>query len=134
VIPHEHGTAHLHGAEALTMLGRLLTHVNASGGDEQQVQRAVARIEHFGGGERMLDYMASRSGRQERTIGEALTYEQRLAMEMVPHEETERAALEGGLASLATAWREAEEVAVIADNLLLPERILRRIRGARVRD
>lgn len=137
VIPHDHGTAHLHGAEALTMLGRLLTHVNDVGGDEQQVQRAVARIEHFGGGERMLDYMASRSGRQQRTIGDALSYEQRLAIEMVAHEETERSAMDGELASLEAAWREAEEVAAIADDLLLPERILRRLRarvgtGARV--
>ena len=44
----------------------------------------------------------------------------RLALEMVLHEEQERVALEGELAALETAWREAEEIAAIADNLLVP--------------
>ena len=45
----------------------------------------------------------------------------RLALEMALHEEQERRALEGELAQLEQAWREAEEIAAIADNLLLPE-------------
>ena len=45
---------------------------------------------------------------------------QRLAVEMAAHEESERRALEGELALLQQAWRNAEEIAVIADNLLLP--------------
>ena len=45
----------------------------------------------------------------------------RLALEMALHEEQERRALEGELAQLELAWREAEEIAAIADNLLLPE-------------
>jgi hypothetical protein len=40
-----------------------------------------------------------------------------LALEMALHEESERAALEGELTGLETAWREAEEIAAIADNL-----------------
>jgi hypothetical protein len=129
VIPHEHGTAQLHDAAALTMLGRLLTYVNDAGGTEQQVERAVGRIEHFGGGERMLDFMATRSRARASSITEALTYEQRLAIEMVAPEATERAALDGELASLEEAWREAEEVAAIADNLFMPEGIIERLRG-----
>jgi hypothetical protein len=42
----------------------------------------------------------------------------RLALEMAAHEETERRALEGELAELAAAWREADEIATIADALL----------------
>jgi hypothetical protein len=38
---------------------------------------------------------------------------------MASHEETERRALEGELAMLADQWRRAEEIAGIADNLLL---------------
>ncbi|MXX56163.1 MAG: hypothetical protein F4Z44_10340 [Gemmatimonadetes bacterium] len=45
----------------------------------------------------------------------------RLALEMALNEEQERRALEGELAQLEAAWREAEEIAAIADNLLLPE-------------
>ena len=55
-----------------------------------------------------------------------------LAMEMAAHEETERRALEGELAQLEQAWRDAEEIGRIADDLLLPERVARtvaRLRG-----
>ena len=45
---------------------------------------------------------------------------QRLALEMALHEDTEQAALEGELALLEAAWREAEEIAAIADNLFAP--------------
>jgi hypothetical protein len=44
----------------------------------------------------------------------------RLALEMAAHEESERRALEGELAELAEAWREADEIATIADALLKP--------------
>jgi hypothetical protein len=42
---------------------------------------------------------------------------QRLALEMALNEDTEQRALEGELAELEAAWREAEEIAGIADNL-----------------
>ena len=44
----------------------------------------------------------------------------RVALEMAAHEETERRALDGELAELEAAWREADEVATIADALLDP--------------
>jgi hypothetical protein len=44
----------------------------------------------------------------------------KLAIEMALHEEQERRALEGELQLLEAAWREAEEVAKIADDLLVP--------------
>jgi hypothetical protein len=47
----------------------------------------------------------------------------RLALEMALHEDAERRALEGDLGQLEEAWREAEEIARIADNLLLPESV-----------
>ncbi len=42
----------------------------------------------------------------------------RVALEMAAHEESERRALEGELAELARAWREAAEIAAIADALI----------------
>jgi hypothetical protein len=42
----------------------------------------------------------------------------RLALEIAAHEESERRALEGELEELAAAWREADEIATIADALL----------------
>ncbi len=41
----------------------------------------------------------------------------RLALEMAANEDAERVALEGELYELRDAWREAEEVAAIADRL-----------------
>jgi hypothetical protein len=41
----------------------------------------------------------------------------RLALEMAAHEDAERRALEGELTALQEAWREAEEIAAIADAL-----------------
>jgi hypothetical protein len=40
-----------------------------------------------------------------------------LALEMALHEESERRALEGELALLEAAWRDAEDVARVADHL-----------------
>jgi hypothetical protein len=42
----------------------------------------------------------------------------RLALEMAAHEESERRALDGELEELEAAWREADEIATIADALL----------------
>ena len=39
---------------------------------------------------------------------------------MALHEEAERRAMQGELAELERAWREAEEIAGISDDLLLP--------------
>ncbi len=47
---------------------------------------------------------------------------------MATQEQAERRALEGELAQLEAAWRHAEEVAEIADNLLVPESIERFVR------
>ena len=51
----------------------------------------------------------------------------RLALEMALHEESERRALEGELAALEAAWREAEETAQIAD--VLPDDPLKALRA-----
>ena len=40
-----------------------------------------------------------------------------LALEMALHEETERRAMQGELAALEDMWRQAEEIAAIADRL-----------------
>ena len=44
----------------------------------------------------------------------------RLALEMSLHETSEQLALDEELASLERAWREAEEIAAIADGVLTP--------------
>jgi hypothetical protein len=53
----------------------------------------------------------------------ALSTPHRLALEMSLHEEAERRALRGELRELERAWRDAEEIAGIADELLVPESV-----------
>ena len=52
-----------------------------------------------------------------------LELETRLAIEMAVNEENERAALEGELALLELEWKDAEEIAGIADRLGMPEEV-----------
>ncbi|MDQ3605736.1 MAG: hypothetical protein M3418_06080 [Gemmatimonadota bacterium] len=47
----------------------------------------------------------------------------RLALEMAANEDAERRALEGELRQLEAAWREAEEIAAIADGLLVDDEL-----------
>jgi len=56
-----------------------------------------------------------------------LSHVQRLAFEMALHEEAERRAMEGELEELERAWREAEEIAAISDDLLLPAGVQQKI-------
>jgi hypothetical protein len=46
---------------------------------------------------------------------------------MVSHEESERRAIEGELYFLEEAWKDAEEIAAISDDLLVPEDISKRL-------
>ena len=63
----------------------------------------------------------------------ALPATRRLALEMALHEDDERRWLDGELHELERHWREAEEVAAIADRLLLPAVITRHVAALRAR-
>jgi hypothetical protein len=55
----------------------------------------------------------------------------RLALEMAVTEELERQAMAGEARSLGEQWRDAEEVAAIADDMFIPDRIVQWIREHR---
>ena len=89
------------------------------------VGTAVAEIESHGHPGRFLARVAheehtARQGRVGYVKG--MPKPTRLALEMALHEEQERRALEGELWLLEQAWKEAEEIAAISDDLLLPAR------------
>jgi hypothetical protein len=63
-----------------------------------------------------------------------LSTEDRLAIEMAVHEENERAAMEGELELFEMAWQDAEEIAAIADNLLIPADIEEHLKRLRERN
>jgi hypothetical protein len=119
----------------------LLPAVNLMAGTRQAVQDAVASIESAGDPEAFLAAItrqlppeyADKAQRRKAHV-QKLPRPLRLAMEMALHEEQERRALAEDLVELELAWREAEEIAGIADNLLVPaahEAFLQRHRAGR---
>ncbi len=112
------------GEAASRAFGTILAASNASGGNREAVQDAVGRIEDAGSPERLIADAAAADDFKD-GVGKpghlmAMPRPTVLALEMALHEEQERRALEGELWLLEQAWREAEEVAGIADDLLLP--------------
>ena len=103
----------------------LLPAMNASGGTRATVQAAVGRIEAAGSAERLIADLGAADDFKDGVgrpgwIGK-MPEPTRLALEMALHEEQERRALESELWLLEQAWRDAEEIAAISDDLLLPE-------------
>ena len=134
---HETGRWRFEGPEAMRVASTLMPKVNRYGGTKQTITEAVSALEERHGSEGFLDALSqtarvtTRPGprRMRRlTIMQdmpdhglfGLTPVQRLAFEMALHEEAERRAMEGELEELERAWREAEEIAAISDDLLLP--------------
>jgi hypothetical protein len=111
----------LRGAAARSALGRAMVQVNHRGATKTDVEEAIRVLGGAGDAEAYLRRLARERG----SIGDrtdmkdrALTRPGALALEMALHEESERRALAGELALLRAAWREAEEIAGIADGLL----------------
>jgi len=142
----KNGKARFEGREAERVAAIVVPKVNRFGGSKATVQDAVGAIERAGGSEGYLARLAQsaagppdpmdarilpefagwsgmRRGRRNRRAMEsglfALPREERLALEMALHEEAERRAMQGELTELEAAWRNAEEIAGIADSLLV---------------
>ncbi|HEX2090876.1 MAG TPA: hypothetical protein VHG28_00685 [Longimicrobiaceae bacterium] len=110
----------LRGPEARAVLGRAMVFVNARGASHRMVQSALELLTDAGSAEEYVRSTAARKtalGRVAEGDSVVLAPTGALALEMALHEETERRALEGELAALEAAWREAEEIAAIADAL-----------------
>jgi hypothetical protein len=127
-----------HEYEALRVAGQLLPWVNQSGSSADGVERAVRQIERAGSPEALFQQAAARLQDRygARMSGEGLVRrapeELKLALEMAAHEDLELQAAHGELEQLERAWREADEIARIADSLLLPDsvqRMLHRLHG-----
>ena len=127
------------GPNARRLAAKLVPTFTPDGGRKEDVLRAVKRIEEKGEAEAYLRWLAHEkrrvrdwSPRKDVVTLERIppgTYrdaagfqvpEEALAVEMAVNEENERHALESELALLEEAWREAEEIAGIADRLTLP--------------
>jgi hypothetical protein len=150
------GETRLEGREALRVAGTLMPHVNRYGGKQELVKSAVNVLDEAGGADGYLERLSKyasdatavplkgntnkRKPRQSGWTGAytsglfGLSQPDRLALEMALHEEAEFRALRGELVELERAWRDAEEIAAIADEMLTPSPIqnaldrLRRLR------
>jgi hypothetical protein len=133
------------GSEALRAASKLLPAMNESGAKRDEVQSAVQVVLDAGDPERLFQRYASRPSAQSRYRAEngeifnvhmiaRLPKEVRLALEMAAHDEQERRALEGELAILEAAWRDAEEVAKIADDMFVTDDLTMRLDDLRKKD
>ena len=127
-VPHDAGWSRFDGLAALQAAGLILAGANRFGASTAQVQDAVARVEAAGDATSFLRTAAAMGDLRHtrfislinawRGLGTMrLSGTERLALEMSLHEEGERRALEGELALLEAAWRDAEELAHIADTI-----------------
>jgi len=113
------------GEDAHRVAGVLVSRINRHGAGKQAVQDAVRRLDELGSPGEVI--RAAARERSRKTFKDRygvlakIPAPTRLAVEMALHEEQERRALEGELWLLERRWREAEEIAAISDDLLLPE-------------
>jgi len=131
-VKHAKGEETFEGEEAVRVTGLLLPGLNEMIGTKPVIQEAVDRIEETGDPEAYLNTVSDEVRRQVVRDRDALFKKKpglinrlpkptKLAIEMAVHEEHERRALAGELLALETAWREAEEIAQIADDMFVPQ-------------
>ncbi|UCF40699.1 MAG: hypothetical protein JSW43_13410 [Gemmatimonadota bacterium] len=121
------------GAEAMRAAAQILPALNLMSGSKVAVANAVAKIEEAGDPERYLARASHELDPDNWQPGygkplfpgkpglmKKLPAPTRLALEMALHEEREMRALAGELLELEMAWREAEAIAAIADNMFVP--------------
>ncbi|HEX7239528.1 MAG TPA: hypothetical protein VF263_04650 [Longimicrobiaceae bacterium] len=117
------------GSAGVHAVAMFLARANASGGSRGLVQDAVQRISRAGDSARyfaLAESEARRLGWGHQDVWN-MPVPVRLALEMAAHEDAERAAMEGELADLEHRWREAEEIAAIADRLAVPASVEARL-------
>jgi hypothetical protein len=140
----KNGSDRFTGREAERIASIIIPKVNRFGGSKKAVAEAVSEIESLGSAEGYIEHLtrisrdytrpSKRGRRYQRYFSEqnwqrgdkglfGLPGPHRLALEMALHEEAERRAMQGELEELEQAWREAEEIAGISDNLLVPESV-----------
>jgi hypothetical protein len=128
---HTGGVELLRGPDVRRVLGKVVPALSPFGGSAHQVSGAIDLIDGAGNAETWITGTMERATRLCTGWLTDLPVEMRLALEMSLQEDGERRAFDGELAALEAAWREAEQIAAIADTLLLPADLLDRIAGLR---
>ena len=126
-VPGEIGHAvQLRGDSALRAAGVLLPAVNRFGATRSQLDDAIGLLRHESATDNFKRVVQVGAASDDGEVAK-MPAGIRLALEMAAHEEQERRAMAGELGALEQAWREAEEIAAIADDLLLPAAVSDRL-------
>ncbi len=129
-VAHSEGVTDFAGAQAVQVAGNLLSRLNHDGGSASQIREATRRIADAGDADRYIRASgALRAVRRRKNaifwdddVGVlGLTSTERIALEIAVHEDAERLAMQGELTALEEAWRDAEEIASIADSMFVDE-------------
>ncbi|HYW07365.1 MAG TPA: hypothetical protein VE913_10435 [Longimicrobium sp.] len=119
-ISYQDSTLVLDPVETRLVLNRAMVVVNGAGASRRALDSATKLLAIAGTAEDYVRRTASsglsltkRDDRPDRFLGP----DRALALEMALHEEQEWRAMEGELSALEAAWRDAEEIAAIADRL-----------------
>ncbi len=137
--------APISGQHAIDVLQRILPLINQGGGSRKTVQTAVTYLEEVPVVDERLQLLAARpvakwwqrnldgTEPEHRPSLARKTLAQRLALEMLLREGLEERSMRGELWLLEREWKAAEEIAAIADSLLVPDSVTERIEQERGR-
>lgn len=142
----------LHGDAARRAAAQLLPRLNRGGGARATVSEAVEVLNRHGNPDAVMRFagqFVTRAGKTDWSDPEQVSLDAmrrvglgpvalapdavRLAAEMAVHEESEQLALHGALADLETQWKDAEEIAAIADSLTTSPGVLKALERLRLR-
>lgn len=128
------GSVTITGSKATVAARQLLPLINGFGAGAPTVDDAVSLASEWSTSAEGFSYCLARTRAiaARQLFGDVGSLAQlprpmRLALEMSLHEDQEARALDGDLADLERAWREAEIVAGISDNLLIPGSITNKL-------
>ena len=127
---HTEGVELVRGPEVRKILGYVIPTLSPFGGAHAEIRSAIELVDNAGSAQECVSRTLERAARHGGWFAH-FPVETRLALEMSLQEDTERRALEGELKLLEKAWLEAEQIAAIADSLLVPSEVLERIAGLR---
>ena len=127
-------TTDIRGENAMRAAAQILPHLNRKGAPAHVVSDAVKlatsnddAAASFDAAARFVAKKRSWNDFGKGAMLHLIPEELRLALEMISHEDSERRALEGELHLLEEAWKDAEEIAGISDDMFLPEDVSKRL-------
>lgn len=135
-VKHAGGETRLFGRDARRAAAKVLPIINRVGARRRTVENALSGLVEVGGSEAFLkETWGKARPRPGSGIRWTMSYDMKagalqalppttlLALEIALQEEQERVALAGEMAELRAAWRQAEALALISDDLLVPASI-----------